>query len=297
MNSLHFGHSVIISSMQRLPTPYATGWIQHKTAILVLLLTLFGLTTEVIADQCPRIISQSPYITKSLQWLGLEPCIVGVSRYDTLDRPHTGGVYDPDGKVIESLRPELIFTSNWTKPETLKAVTPEKAGAFRLRGFKSMAQIEENLRVIGNETGIGDIEERIEAFHQQWKTAAKEINGAGKKVLLLSSCSGTPYSFGKERWLSELFTQAGFEVVETAEKIRHIKPGEAITTINTLINELGPELLFIFERTKQPQCALIMPKNPLQIINLDGDKFLHPAPVLFDGLTELKQRQKEWGHP
>ncbi|MFO8023833.1 MAG: hypothetical protein R6U90_01690, partial [Thiohalophilus sp.] len=63
---------------------------------------------------CPRIISQSPYITHTLDWLGLKDCIVGASRYDQLEVPETGGVMDPDGEIIASLEPAILFTSDWT---------------------------------------------------------------------------------------------------------------------------------------------------------------------------------------
>ncbi|MEN8169516.1 MAG: ABC transporter substrate-binding protein [Pseudomonadota bacterium] len=257
---------------------------------------MFSLTAQANEKSCPRIISQSPYLTKSLQWLGLEHCIVGVSRYDRLERPHTGGIFDPDAEAIDALMPELIFTSNWTKAQVLKAVTPEGARAFRLDGFESMAQIEENLQLIGREAKMGHIDKRVSNFQQQWKRLAAEINGNGKKILLLSACSGMPYSFGKKRWLTDLFTAAGFVVVETAEKIRHIKPDEELVTINALINELEPELLFIFERKQNKRCAFIKPKTPLTIINLDGEKFLHPAPVLLDGLAELATHRDKWSH-
>ena len=266
------------------------------TLLLTLLFALFSLSAQASEESCPRIISQSPYLTKSLQWLGLESCIVGVSRYDRLERPHTGGIFDPDAEAIDALMPELIFTSNWTKPEVLKAVTPQGARAFRLDGFESMQQIEDNLRLMGREAKMVDIDKRVSDFQKQWKTLAAGINGNNKKVLLLSACSGMPYSFGKKRWLSDLFTQAGFVIVETAEKIRHIKPGEELVTLNALINELEPELLFIFERKQNKQCAFIKPKTPLTIINLDGERFLHPAPVLLDGLAELATHRNKWSH-
>ncbi|MCW8841741.1 MAG: ABC transporter substrate-binding protein [Gammaproteobacteria bacterium] len=261
----------------------------------LLLITALLLSTSLAAEPaCPRIISQSPYITKTLQWLDLESCIVGVSRYDKLERPHTGGVLDPDGEVIATLEPDLLFTSDWTPVERLAAITPEGTRSFRLGGFASMAEIEVNLRLIGHETRIRNIEARGTDFHRQWTNLAAQINGNNKKVLLLSACSGTPYSFGQKRWLSELFSHAGFINVETAEKIRHIRPGEELATLSTLINELEPELLFIFERKQNKQCAFIKPKTPLTIINLDGDKFLHPAPTLLQGLRELAQHKGQW---
>jgi iron complex transport system substrate-binding protein len=262
--------------------------------ILAALLVLIAANLQAAETNCPRIVSQSPYISKTLQWLGLESCIVGVSRYDTLDRPHTGGVFDPDVELITTLEPDLLLTSDWTSEEKLAAVTPEGTRSFRLHGFGSMAEIEDNLRLIGHEAGIDDIETRVNDFHQQWQGLASQVKGNGRKVLLLSACSGMPYSFGKKRWLSDLFTRAGFINVETAEKIRHIKPGEEVTTLNALINELQPELLFIFERKKNKQCAFIAPRTPLTIINLDGENFLHPAPLLLDGLAELQTHQSKW---
>ncbi|MDH5785516.1 MAG: hypothetical protein OEZ16_07905, partial [Chromatiales bacterium] len=82
----------------------------------------------------------------------------------------------------------------------------------------------------------------------------------------------------------------------TEEKIRHIKHGETVTSLNALINELEPELIFLFERKQSQQCAFIVPKTPLTIINLDGDNFLHPAPVLIDGLKELTQLRHKWSY-
>ena len=258
-----------------------------RTIIVITLTLLFG--GPALAMDCPRIVSQSPYITHTLQWLGLEGCIVGVSRYDTLERPHTGGVLDPDAEMIAALEPELVLLSDWTREDRLKALTPPGAHTLRLGGFGGMAEVEENLRLIGQAVGLPDITRRVETFAQQWRALAAQVNGNGRRVLLLSSCSGTPYAFGQQRWLSDLFTEAGFVNVETVDTIRHVRPGEAIADLNALINELTPELLFIFERTQSPQCAFIQPQTPLRIIQLDGDKFLQPAPVVLEGLKTLAE--------
>ena len=103
-------------------------------------LLLLSMPANASAD-CPRIISQSPYISHTLKWLGLEQCIVGASRYDQLEVPDTGGVMDPDNEIIASLEPDILFTSDWTDPQELAALTPEDARAYRLLGFHIMAQI------------------------------------------------------------------------------------------------------------------------------------------------------------
>ena len=43
-----------------------------------------AVTTETQQD-CPRIISQSPYISEMLDYPGMKHCIVGVSRYSKRD--------------------------------------------------------------------------------------------------------------------------------------------------------------------------------------------------------------------
>jgi len=267
----------------------------NKIATLLLSVLLLTASTALAEEmRCPRIVSQAPYITKSLQWLGLEQCIVGVSRYDTLDLPRTGGLLDPDADMIALLHPDLLITSNWNSAENAAQLASQETRVLRLDGFGSMAEVEENLRQIGRATHLPHSDERVARFHQQWQDAAHSIHGNGSRVLLLSSCSGSAYSFGKQRWLSELFTEAGFINVETVPTIRSINSGAEIPTLNALIDQLHPDLLFIFERDLTPQCALIKPKRPIRIITLDGEKFLHPAPIVLEGLSELAQHQSEW---
>lgn len=261
---------------------------------LWLLLVVAVTAPSAEASGCPRIVSQAPYLTKSLQWLELEPCIVGVSRYDTLERPHTGGLLDPDMETITLLQPDLLITSNWGSDEQIAQFAAVKIALLRLDGFESMAQIEDNLRQIGRAAHLADIDARVAQFHRQWREAAQAIDGGQRKVLLLSSCSGAAYSFGRHRWLGDLFSKAGFVVVESEPRVRAIHPGAEIATLTALIEETQPDLLFIFEQSVNPQCALIKPKRPIRIITLDGEQFLHPAPVLLDGLQTLQARRSEW---
>lgn len=262
----------------------------RRQYLFLLLLLLPSLAN---AASCPRIVSQSPYITKTLQWLELEKCIVGVSRYDTLDLPQTGGVIDPDAELIAVLEPELLFVSDWTDEKTLTRITPPGTRAFRLGGFGSMAEIEENLLTIGQATDIADIEKRVTEFHQQWRQATAAIHGDGKRILLLSSCSGLPYSFGRKRWLGDLFTQAGFVLAETEEKLRNIGPGNEYTTLNAMIDALQPEMLFIFDHKDRKQCDFIKPKTPLRIITLDSRKFLNPSPQIVEAIGDIKKTNAE----
>ncbi|GAB6043404.1 ABC transporter substrate-binding protein [Endothiovibrio diazotrophicus] len=262
---------------------------------LALIALLWGAGAGAAAEgppaDCPAIVSQSPYLTHTLAWLGLSDCIVGTSRYDTLDRPRTGGVLDPDGEALALLEPALWFTSDWTPEERVQALTPPGTHAYRLDGFHSMAQVEENLRTIAAAAGLSDPAGRAAAFRGAWRAKAAAVAAGGKRALLLSACTGRPYSFGRDTWLYDLFTSAGFSVVETAERLHWSEPGEGL---ERLIGELNPQVIFLFERPGAKQCALPPIQGATRIVPLDGERFLHPAPILLQGLDQLIAKRAEW---
>lgn len=244
--------------------------------------------------ECPRIISQSPYISDMLTYLGMEQCIVGVSRYSKRDLPRTGGILDPDAEAIDALMPDLIITSNWSKEETLKAATPKGAKAIRLKSFNKMDQLENNMMTVIKTTDWQQAIEKVNTFKTEWRSKAKQVKGNNKKVLLLSSCSGNAYSFGPNSRLYDLFTQAGFNVVETKEKIRHVRANEEIKHITGLLDRYQPDLLFIFEQRLKKQCQMMTPKVPVKILSFDGAKFLHPNTAILDGLDLLISKKHRW---
>ena len=250
-------------------------------------------TAEVKQD-CPRIISQSPYISEMLDYLGMEHCIVGVSRYSKRDLPRTGGILDPDADAIDALMPDLIITSDWSKAEVLQSITPKGAIAIRLKSFNKMAQLEENMNTIIEATNWKHAAPKVNAFKKSWRAKVQKVNGNNKKVLLLSSCSGNAYSFGPNSRLHDLFTLAGFKVVETKGKIRHVRPGKEIEHITALLDLYQPNLLFIFEQKLKKQCQMMMPKVPVSILSFDGEKFLHPNTAILEGLDLLIKNKHRW---
>ena len=112
--------------------------IYRNLLTLFLIYVPFSVYANTPKQECPRIISQSPYISEMLTYLGMEQCIVGVSRYSKRDLPRTGGILDPDAEAIDALMPDIIITSNWTKEETLKKVTPKGVKSIRLKSFNKM---------------------------------------------------------------------------------------------------------------------------------------------------------------
>ena len=236
------------------------------------------------AGDCPRIVSQSPYLTRALEWLGRGACIVGVSRYDREEMalPRTGGILDPDAEAIRALAPDLIVTSNWADAEQMAKVTPPGARLLRLDGFASLADVEIMLNALAEASHARDGAAKIAAFGKAWREAAQGLaaKNQGKRVLVLSSCMGKPYAFGRGHLVGDLFAQAGFEIAETAPKIRH-------ADVETLIMEANPEIVIALGNPAAESCRGIAPRLKVRIVCLDAAPFIHPGPGLLKAYAEI----------
>ncbi len=212
-------------------------------------------------------------------------------RYDFMDLPKTGGIIDPDGEAIARLEPDIIFTSDWTDPKVLHAVTPENAEAVILHGFKGMGEVEESIIEISQVLGIPDGRRRAAEFSAEWRRAAAEVHGDGKRTLILSSCAGSPFSFGRKTYIYELFTAAGFNVVENHPTIRHLKKPEEIRTVAELVRLTSPEVIFVLHDSAHG-CVVPLEGAKCHVVELNGEHFVYPAPQILKGLKDLKAWKK-----
>ncbi len=236
---------------------------------------------------CPRIVSQSPYLTAALEWLGQGKCIVGVSRYDKQDLPKTGGVIDPDADVIAILNPQLFVTSDRTTPETIAKVVPKGTKTLRLDGFGSIAESEQVLRSLARASGVADADAQVRRFRSEWQSAAKAVGGKGEKVLVLSACSGSPYAFGRKHYIGDAFVKAGFNVLDHKARVRHLREGEEIADIASLVARFKPDIVFSLSHASSLACNAALGTVKVRIVSLKGENFFHPGPSLPQGYREL----------
>lgn len=255
-----------------------------------LLLVALGLPAA--AADCPRIVSQSPHITLALEWLGRGDCVVGVSRYDERELPRTGGVRDPDLGAIGALNPELIIVSRGTDPALLDLFEPE-ARVLQVDGFDSMAGTEAMLLSLAEATGVPDARARVKGYGRDWRAGAAAVRGGGRRVLVVSACSAQPYSFGRGHMVGDAFVQAGFDVVETAERIRHLRPGEEVPGIVAAIERFQPELLVSLTPDNAEHCSAELGLVSVPIVALEGRHFFHPGPALLTGFAQLAEQMKQ----
>lgn len=271
-----------------------------KLTLIALTLTLTQFLNAEMTKKCDakKIVSQSPYITHSIDFFDMKECIVGASIYDKQvpdSLPRTGKVFVPDKKAVEKLKPDFIFSSDWTKKSTMADITPLDAKSFILHGFSSMEEIENNLYTIGNVLHVEDFQKKVQDFTKEWRELAHSINAKNKKVLLMSACSKDPYSYGRKTYLGDLFKEAGFDVVDTSKQVKPFKITKEKNELDEFIKKFKPDFIFGFvPYTKGGSCSVLETNRKLPIVYLDGDLFLHPAPVIIEGLKELKSKENEW---
>lgn len=240
------------------------------------------------AADCPRIVSQSPYLTMALEWLGRAECIVGVSRHDSFRPalPRTGGILDPDAAAIAALKPDVVVTSDRADAATLAAAVPAGVRVVRLGGFGSMADTEamlEDLALVSQSPEGG----KVTRYRRGWFVLAKNSGARGERVLLLTACGDTPYSYGRRHVLGDLFFSAGFNVLEDDVAVRPLRAGEAFADLPALVAHHRPDIVFTFDRSTDDTCRAVLDPAGQRIIHLDGKNFLNPGPRLLDGLKEL----------
>lgn len=247
---------------------------------------------------CPRIISQSPYITHQLDYLGLNNCIIGASRYDAhLNLPDTGGVIDPDAQAIAQLKPDLWITSNWTKPETFQKTLPKTSQGLRLDSFDKMTQISDNLILIATTLADEQSLNKAKSFDIEWRHKLSQVNGQQKRILLLSSCGKQPYAYGQQTWLGDLFKLANFQVIDFEKRITNLGQDKNEQQTLALIQSLQPDLIAVFHQTTAETCGLLDLPKITQLVVLNGDYFLHPSPTLLNGIDQLIAIQSLWQQP
>ena len=268
------------------------GWLSFVLLALGLLGSFTAPATEI---NCPRIISQSPYITHTLAWMGLKPCIVGASRYDQGEWAETGGILDPDMATIHVLNPQLAITTQWTDPQLWASLENTGAATLILDGFQSMAGITDNVRLIARASGLSDGDTIADSFERQWRAAAAEVKGSGQRSLLLSPCGGQPWVYGEGTWLFEMFETAGFAVISIAPGVQHMPVSEEGDHFATLLETQQPELVFAFINPNSASCQALISTHPIDIIPLSAEHFTPPAPgVVLAGLGQLAAMRGRW---
>ena len=184
------------------------------------------------------------------------------------------------------IKPDVVVTSDRADAATLAAAVPAGVRVVRLGGFGSMADTEamlEDLALVSQSPEGG----KVTRYRRGWFVLAKNSGARGERVLLLTACGDTPYSYGRRHVLGDLFFSAGFNVLEDDVAVRPLRAGEAFADLPALVAHHRPDIVFTFDRSTDDTCRAVLDPAGQRIIHLDGKNFLNPGPRLLDGLKEL----------
>ena len=191
---------------------------QILTVLTCYVMLLIGCGQQEIAENTSelRIISLSPNLTEIIFSLGLEHNIVGVTDYckyppEAAQKPHVGGVLNPNYEVMLSLRPTLVFglPSHEAMRGRFKAIGAE----LIIVRNETIQDVLDSLVAIGSATGK---EHKSQVMVEGINTKINKHRGLGASSLKVLIIVGrTPgalqqiYAVGKGTFLDELVSIAG----------------------------------------------------------------------------------------
>lgn len=75
--------------------------------------------------------------------------------------------------------------------------------------------------------------------------------------------------------------------VEDHPSIRHLNASGDITSVGDLLPHKKPEVIFVLQDSERG-CAVDIAEDEYRIVKLNGEHFVYPAPVLLQGIADLR---------
>lgn len=181
------------------------------------------------AVECPRVVSQIPSITQTIDWLNASHCMVGVSQYDMRsDLPRTGGMGKPDYAAIAALRPDIVYLLRTSAVEPAPPTGAGNVRFIRRPAIRSIDDIVETTHDVAQQLNLPNpsIErDRLRAIFD-WKFARIAAgNPFHGNVAVLTGCFQGGKVLGGRHWSADALRRAGFSV-DPAQEVLILKGSE-----------------------------------------------------------------------
>ncbi|MDP9649631.1 TroA family protein [Paraburkholderia caledonica] len=243
--------------------------------------------------------SQAPYITETLDWLGEGDCIVGVSSFDTRkDLPQTGGLIDPDYAAIGALHPDLVFLPEHVAPANVRPLPAVwESEPFRntrvvhVFGFQSVDQIVANIFTIASALGLDDAAARRDVLRRQFDdkfaalSARQRING---NVAVLTNCTNSPAIIGRDSFINDALGKAGFQVTPVPKTVV-VREGDMVAQLRQYWDENRIAAVILLGDKLRPNCIRSAEARQMPIYPVGSDTLYSPSPRLLDDLDRVAQ--------
>ena len=262
-----------------------------------------------------RIISLSPNITEILFELGLGEKIVGVTKYCNYPEAakqisKVGGYFDPNFEAIISQKPDLVLIL--PEQENVKEFLIELNLLYLVINNKTVSDILEGIKIIGNTFGKSDLSEKL-LFNlkSRLEKIKSKTNNTTKPAVLITvgRALGTGgltdvYAAGKYTYFDELINLAGARNVVEIKNIAY--PQLSIEGILHLNPDIIVDFATGFKNQNLTEYQVLKDWDSLRDINAVKNQHVYvrdqsyaviPGPrfiILLEDLAQIFHPEIDW---
>lgn len=253
-----------------------------------------------VASPPRRIVSLAPNITEILFALGLDPEIVGVTRFcdhppQALEKEKIGGMIDPNLEKIRALNPDLIIGFRGNPLRILKRLKSLELPLFILEMDSNLESVFLLISKIGFVTQKEkEAEILIQSMKKKYDKIQEALRDVKKKPKVFFSLHGMGlWTCGKDSFLDDLVRKA-----KGTNIAGNIQRKWLVLNREQLIHE-DPEIIIIVSKSEEKfdkAKEWIKTENPFgqlsavisdSIYYLDENIVTRPGPRFIDALAEL----------
>lgn len=242
------------------------------------------------------VVSLMPSITDMVVELGAADRLTGVTRYCIIeDRPgltRLGGMYDLNVEALLKLEPDLVLA--YRGAERNLAPLTDTGIRVRFFGINTLEEVLATYQEVGRELG-------------RETTAAKQVEQV-RHLLHPMTVTPTPRILvvlgeeGLERGPVYVAGRCVYgEIIDRLQAVNPVNTPAAYPSVGREgLLALEPDLVLLITEHKVPDPAatgmlsLITGKKHLSVINVYGDKAMHPGPTLFQLIPEIRNLMEQY---
>jgi ABC-type Fe3+-hydroxamate transport system substrate-binding protein len=262
----------------------------HIRKIIVLFLTIL-LGIQVYSQPSQRIVSLAPSLTKMIYILEANDIIVGCTNYcleAVKDKKSiVATAMEVNIEKIYTLKPDLVITSELTKPATIEALEKIGIKVKVLPSPKSFNQICDQLIELANLTGKQALAKSIVEKQKARLNQLNQLIPKGKKPKVFFEIGAKPiFTVIPNTFMDDFITYSGGENI--ASDLKH----GTITRENVILR--NPDVIVVVtmgvagteEKTTWEKYKNINASKNGKIFTIDADKACSPDPINFVDVVE-----------
>lgn len=242
-----------------------------------------------------RVVSLAPSTTRIISMLGCKDALVGVTQHCPVDSvPSVGGWVTPDRDAVESLDPDVIFTTDALQRE-IREVFADQGYDVWYAEPTSLDDVLRTIETIGMELGVTERGEILaEDCRDRLATLKRDVPVSDPPTVYCEEWIDPMMAAGN--WVPELVDIAGgsYPLVDAGTRSREVSPEdvEGIDPEYIVFNVCGHGSRVELDRVQHRDWNVHG-----EFVVVDDTLLNEPSPVLVDGaeyLAEIFHGDRPW---